>query len=403
MLAPGADIVIVGGGPGGLAAAETAARRGASVIVLEQTGEIGSPTRTSGGSFIPALRALRIPEGLYHPIRRCRFVAPGNQAVFEYDDPVLCIIDVRGVFQLLAERAIAAGAQIRVATTGLAPILEAGAVAGVRARKVGGREYDIPSRVLIDATGYHASLIRQAGVHPGYQRFGVGAEYDLYAPHCDQDEAILIVGGSIAPSGYAWLFPWGRGRVRVGVGVIHADSNAHPEPVLDQLVARAAEFGANLANAQPVEYHFGLIPSDGLADSFTGNGILAVGDAAGQASALVGEGIRWAIKAGQMAGAVAAEAVEQNDCSRAFLARYEKRWRAAHGRNLRIAHEINRRIARWDDERWNEKTELLKLLSPDQFSDALQSNFVASWLPRLLLAKPRLWKEGFRELASLIG
>ena len=43
------DIIIAGGGPAGLSAAEVAARRGISVVVLEQNHEIGSPIRTSGG------------------------------------------------------------------------------------------------------------------------------------------------------------------------------------------------------------------------------------------------------------------------------------------------------------------------------------------------------------------
>jgi len=62
---------------------------------------------------------------------------------------------------------------------------------------------------------------RQEGLDPGIRRFGVGAEYDLYAPHCDQSEVLLIAGSDFAPSGYAWVFPWGRHRVRVGVGIIH--------------------------------------------------------------------------------------------------------------------------------------------------------------------------------------
>ena len=104
------DAIVAGGGPG-LAAAETLAKRGHSVLVLEQNHEIGSPIRTSGGSFIQELDALGIPSHLYHPISRVRFLAPNNSAVFDYVKPVLCVIDVRSVFQFLAERAISAGAR----------------------------------------------------------------------------------------------------------------------------------------------------------------------------------------------------------------------------------------------------------------------------------------------------
>ena len=64
------DVLVAGGGPGGLAAAEAAARGGCSVLVLEAGKEIGSPTRTSGGSFIAELKALGIPDHLFKPPAR---------------------------------------------------------------------------------------------------------------------------------------------------------------------------------------------------------------------------------------------------------------------------------------------------------------------------------------------
>src|ERR1700722_3362275 len=93
------EVIIAGGGPAGLAAAETLALRGCSTLVLEQNHEIGSPIRTSGGSFIDELEELAIPAHLYHPISRVRFVSPGNAAVYDYASPRMCVMDVRGVFQ----------------------------------------------------------------------------------------------------------------------------------------------------------------------------------------------------------------------------------------------------------------------------------------------------------------
>ena len=121
-----ADIVIAGGGPAGLSAAEAAACRGCSVTLLEQNHEIGSPIRTSGGSFIDELQALGIPARLYHPISRVRFCAPHNAVSYDYAVPRLCVIDVRGVFQFLAARAIDAGAQIRLATPALGVVMDSG-------------------------------------------------------------------------------------------------------------------------------------------------------------------------------------------------------------------------------------------------------------------------------------
>lgn len=392
------DIVIAGGGPGGLAAAEAAATFGASVAVFERNSEIGSPTRTSGGSFISDMKAFGIPEHLYHPVGVCRFLSPGRAAEFAYAEPVACVIDVRGVYQHLAERAIAAGAKVFPATTVLSPTMDGVRVTGVRVQTPRGVEASISCRILIDATGYRADLLKQAGVIEGHRRFGVGAEYDLYAPHFNQNEVILLVGSSVAPCGYGWAFPWGRHRVRLGVGVIHADSSANPEDYLNRLLENGASFGMDFRGAQPVEYHTGLIPSDGMADRFVGAGILGVGDSAGQPSALLGEGIRWASYAGEMAGKVAAEAVASSDCSPKFLARYEAQWRSRFGTNLRIAHQINKRIAAWSDEQWDRGTDLLKLFTPDQFAHALRTELTGRWAFDLVRSNPKLLKSGARQL-----
>jgi digeranylgeranylglycerophospholipid reductase len=377
------DVVVAGGGPAGLSAAEALARRGKSVLVLEQNHEIGSPIRTSGGSFVDEMERLGMPERLYHPISRVRFTTPRNEAAFDYATPVMCVIDVRGTFQFLASRAIEAGARIRLSTAAVARV-----DGGVRTRNE-----TLPCSVLIDATGYRSTLLKQAGLDPGFTRFGVGAEYDLYAPHCDQSEAILAVGDQVAPSGYAWVFPWGRNRVRAGIGIIHPDSRENPEKYLDRFVASIP----GLKGAQPIEHHSGLIPSERFAETFTGDGIIGVGDAAGHASSLLGEGIRWAIDAGRMAGEATADALERGDTSREGLLPFERRWKKKFGANLKIAHRINRRIAKWSDSHWDERLEIVKRLTPDQFTEALKTNLSGGWLLKFAAANSwgALWAKRF--------
>ncbi len=377
------ELIIAGGGPGGLSAALTAAKGGCRVIVLERNHEIGSPIRTSGGSFIEELRALGIPENLYHPIARGRFLSPTRSATFEYPTPKFCVIDVRGVYQFLAEQAIAAGATIRLNTAVTQVVKRDGFVCGVKTQTG-----QLDAKMVIDATGHRAALMKDAGMDPGFERFGVGAEYDLYAPHCDEAECVLLVGDRVAPSGYAWVFPWGRHRVRVGVGIIHPDSRENPNEYLDRLVAEADRYGVNLKGAQPVEHHHGLIPSERFADRFVGDGILAVGDAAGHASSLLGEGIRWAIEAGRMAGEVAAKAIRAGDVSRKALEPFEKKWLKRHGADLRLAHKINQRIAKWDDAKWDARMELIERLTPDQFAEALKTNLTGGWLLKFLTSNP---------------
>src|ERR1700681_1180209 len=98
------DVLIVGGGPAGLAAAEAAAAQGVRTLVLERQNEIGYPVHTSGGSWISDMQALDIPEHLYHPISKVVFVSPHREFVLNYDPAVACVVDVRGLYQYLAGR-----------------------------------------------------------------------------------------------------------------------------------------------------------------------------------------------------------------------------------------------------------------------------------------------------------
>ena len=393
------DVVIAGAGPAGLSAAISAATSGASVLVVEQNLEVGSPTRTSGGSFIRELLELGIPESLFHPIQRVRFLSPHRSAAFQYDQPVACIIDVRGVYQHLAIQAAKAGATIWLASKVLDVLRDGDRVSGVRVETRIKSRVEITADVVIDATGYKGHLLRQAGLSPRIERYGVGAEFDMFAPECDENEAVLLVGSEFAPAGYGWVFPWGEHRVRVGVGVIHPDDASDPVKLLDSLVASANRLGVNLTGAQPIEYHFGLIPSD-MAETFVGDGIIGVGDAAGHASTLVGEGIRWAIMAGRMAGNVAASAAKSGDVSTSFLSQFQSEWLRQHGRNLRIANMINRKISKWDDRKWDERTELLSMLSPEEFATALKSDFSLGWALGVAWAHPRLVKAGFGKILT---
>ncbi len=396
------DVLIVGGGPAGLAAAEAAARLGSRTVLLERQSEIGYPVHTSGGSWISDMKALAIPENLYHPVTRVIFVSPHREVSLYYNPAVACVLDVRGVYQHLAGRAVAAGASLRVRHTAEQTIVENGRVLGVTAKNHVSERISVRAAVTIDASGFsrHVGVRTQMG--QAFHRYGYGAEYDMYAPNYPQDELFLIMGSQFAPRGYAWAFPRGNGRVRLGVGVLHPDCDDDARVYLDKIVHDLPQLSDEFKDASPIEYHTGLFPSEGPLERFSRDGLILAGDAGGHGSTLVGEGIRFAIYSGQMAGTIAAEAVKACDTSAAFLGRFDKKWRARFGRDMDIAYMINKRIANYSDEQWDSALDLMKRLTPAQIAQALRGDFSTGLVIGVLARNPGLVATGGKKFLDVL-
>jgi digeranylgeranylglycerophospholipid reductase len=395
------DVLIIGGGPAGLAAAEAAASQGARTLVLERQNEIGYPVHTSGGSWVSDMKALNIPQHLYHPITNVVFLSPKREVSLHYHPAVACVLDVRGVYQHLAGRAIVAGAMLRVRHTVEQTLMENGRIVGVTTKNHHSERITVRAGVTIDASGFSRHVGVRTGMGQAFHRYGYGAEYDLYAPNYSQDELFLIMGSAFAPRGYAWVFPRGNGRVRLGVGVLHPDSDDDARLYLER-VMKLPQLRDKLQGASPVEYHTGLFPSEGPVERFSRDGLLLAGDSAGHGSTLVGEGIRFAIYSGQMAGKVAAEAVRAGNTSAAFLERFDKQWRARFGRDMDISYMINKHIANYSDEQWDSALDLMKRLTPAQIAQALRGDFNASLVMGMLARNPGLIATGGKRFLNLM-
>ena len=396
------NVLIVGGGPAGLAAAEAAAKQGVRTLVLERQNEIGYPVHTSGGSWVSDMEALRIPRHLYHPINKVVFVSPHQEVPLQYNPAVACVLDVRGVYQHLAGRAVAAGATLRMRHTVEQTLMENDRIAGVTAKNHLSERVEFRADVTIDASGFSRHIGVRTEMGKAFHRYGYGAEYDMYAPNYPQDELYLIMGSQFAPRGYAWAFPRGNGRVRLGVGVLHPDSDDDARAYLDSIVRDLPQLTTKFKDASPIEYHTGLFPSEGPLQRFSRDGLLLAGDAGGHGSTLVGEGIRFAIYSGQMAGAVAAEAVKAGNTSSAFLERFDKRWRARFGRDMDISYMINKRIANYTDEQWDGALDLMKRLTPAQMAQALRGDFTAGLVMGVLARNPSLIATGGKKFLDLM-
>lgn len=367
------DVVIAGGGPAGLAVAEPLAAGGYSVLVCERNAQIGVPVRTSGGSWTADVRALGLPDHLWHPIAKLSFRSRGSYALVDWGGPVGCSLDITATWCYLAERARAAGAD--VVTGALAHWTQPGALT-VRRDAESTR---VRCRLAIDATGTPSALSRRAGVHQGFTRVGVGYEHELSAPRFPQDEAMIVVGG-VAPAGYAWAFPRGGTRVRVGVGVNQPDVPDNPRLLYDPFAQALAR---ELAGAELLEVHTGRIPSEEAPRRLTGDGLLVVGDSGAHSNPLVGEGIRHVITAARRAAPIAARALSRPGVvPRERLIRWERAGRRTRGTAWGLAMRANRYMSRMGDEDWDRALDSLAALPAPAVTSLMRNDILS--LPMLV-------------------
>ncbi len=384
------DVVIVGGGPAGLSAAHVLGDAGATVLVVEKDPEIGETVRTSGGTWIRDMAKHGISADLYHPFRRIRLVTAGSEATFEHQEARACVLDVRRAYRYLASRSVQAGASVRTGTTVEALSTRNGRPSGAVLRRASGRTEHVRAEVVVDASGYAARPSRRFGVPIGPRLYGLGLEEELEAPAYDQDEAVLILGREFAPDGYAWAFPCGGGRVRVGIGVPLPASGSRPAELLQRLRAESVHLREALAGARRVEVHRGVVPFSRPREPLVWHGLVRVGDAAGQVSALAGEGIRLAMDAGTMAAQAITGALADDGPGSARLREYERSWRRSQRRELRAAYRVHRRLLGQTDADWERLGRALRPLGAEQVDRLLRSRYSAVWLMGVLVRSPAI-------------
>jgi digeranylgeranylglycerophospholipid reductase len=391
------DVAVVGGGPAGLSAAYTAAKAGAKVILFEKDEAIAHSVRTSGVTWISEMERLGIPAKYYNPVQNYRFVSPSNDVLISGSTAKSCVLDVRAMYQYLAFLAAGAGAKIMVKSNVINVVKEGDRIAGVKASTPKG-DMTVRSTLVIDASGFSASVARRAGAAGEWKRYGVGAEYECYCDDVDSATWVLMVGQRYSEAGYAWIFPLSKNRVRIGVGIGRPESNAEPLEKLHDILEKRLKPLDAIGKIQPVELHYGFIPNEGVRHNSVADGLLMVGDSAGQSNPLVLEGIRYAIEFGRLAGEVGARSLSQ-DAKRESLLDYEKTWKAKVESKIQSALKVQTRWLGLADEEWDKEIEILRDMTVDEFLDFIKADFTAGKMIKLALHHPKL---AARQLFNMI-
>ncbi len=351
----GIDVLVVGAGPAGLAAAirtrqqAAAAGRELAVAVIDKAPAAGNHT-LSGAAFeaaclddlLPGWKDIRHPftAGLV-PVERddmyflrakaanripARVVPPRMHHAGDY------IISVSRLAQFLAEQAEAAGVEVYHGYTARTLIIEDGVVRGVRLADVGlaqdgtpkgnhlpAEEIRAPITILADGThGVLSTEFTQAfggGANP--QVYSLGMKAIVQFPEASPfgtNRVMHTLGYPNPPSVFGGGFLYAMGEKTVAVGLIlgldwkYGDLNpqrefetfrAHP------FISRLLEGGVTVATGAKT------IPEGGVEamGALSAPGAMVTGDGAGFVNMEKIKGIHYAIRSGMAAADTALEAL----------------------------------------------------------------------------------------------
>ena len=393
------DLVVVGAGPAGSSAAFAAAKNGIKVALLEKENSIAQTVRTSGVTWIQNIKEFGIPDDCFNPIKNFSFCSPNNEVTISDSIPRAAVLDVRKTYRWLADEAEKAGADVFVKIN-VNEVLkdDKGDIVGVSGVGPDG-EATFHSKVIIDASGFPSTVCKAMGFVKQWERFGAGAEYEVEAENVDAQTWWLMVGQQYSPAGYAWIFPVGENIVRIGVGIGKPESDVDPTQRLKELMETKLGPIKKLGKITPIEFHYGLIPNDGLSRKTVFNNLILVGDSAGQANPLVLEGIRYAIKFGRVAGKVSSEAIKSGKTNERALYPYEENWKKEIESKINSAGRVQDRWIGLSDQEWDKELDIIKELKSEEFLDFIKADFGLSNMIKLATHHPKL---AVRQLFNLV-
>lgn len=333
------DVVVIGGGPAGLASATDLARNGRHVVLLEEHEQIGYPVHCTGLVGLQAFEELGLSR---ESVRAVVDVAgfrlnEGAPLLIRNERLGAAVID-RGAFDAeLAWHAAAAGADIRV---------------GSRA-----------DRVHVSTTGVSVHTRNRGVIHARAAVLACGANYrfnralGLGVPRAYLQSAQLEVSGrlaehvsvffgnQVAPGGFGWVVPFQRDGIEHSrIGLMCGD---HVAARFEALGQRIASLSGTATSSWPSPRRR-LLPLGPVGRTFATR-VLAVGDAAGLVKPTTGGGIYYSLLTGAMAARVLNERLDDDRLLAEDLEAYERLWRDRLGAEIRIGLAFRTLAAKFSD------------------------------------------------------
>jgi len=358
------DVIVVGAGPAGSTVARWAALGGASVLVLEKDRDIGMPVRCGEAVSNRSLETIVDIDSRWiaATIRRFRLVSPSGHVV-EPDLGGYGYVLERRLFDYdLARLAGEAGAEVRTKCY-VSGLLESdGAWTGVR-YEYNGREQVVRGRIIVGADGVESRVGKWAGIDTTthLRDMETCAQVTIAGADIADDACEFHFGNDVAPTGYLWVFPKGKGKANVGVGISGmASKRKHALRYLEDFLKRRYPRASVLSTIA------GGVPCAPTLDTIVQRNIVLVGDAAHQVNPMTGGGITSGMVAGKLAGEAIAATVRADDLT--TLRNYEKQWRKHQGNRHRTYHRMKTAVYGFSDEALDDIAARVLQLPPDKRS-----------------------------------
>ena len=337
------DVLVVGAGPAGSAAAQMLARGGLDVVLVDA--HAFPRDKVCGDGLIPdahnAMRRLGVLDEVMARAQRPGHVACIGPRGGRIDVPgTLAVLQRRVLDDVLCRAAIAAGARMH-APVRFVGVLEEGEgegrrVVGARLQS-GGARRELRCAWLIVATGAVPQALIAAGVCERRTPSAIALRgYVRNAAMAARITELEVLWHPRLKPGYGWIFPCPDGVFNIGVGVVHSHAKGHDGRSSMQDVNLRESFQAFTEVYAPARElveggtWVGALKGAPLRCSLEGAryskpGLLVTGEAAGSTYAFTGEGIGKALETGILAAEAVLEGRDRSLPDADVRAAYEAR------------------------------------------------------------------------------
>jgi geranylgeranyl reductase family protein len=301
------DVLVIGAGPAGSAAAIQLARAGAQTVLVDQ--RVFPRDKVCGDGLISDALGALTTLGLGDVV--ARESTPGNE--LRVYPPLGRHVGLRGAFAclprerldtILSDAALAAGAHRVYGATASSALDDNGRVAGARI-VVGKSTCAVKAAVTLLATGANATALRTFGLEASLQPSAVAgrAYYEAPADLVAKYPSLIIGYDREWCPGYGWIFPSPGNRFNIGVGLFAgASSEGRLREFWQVFTSRFAPAAEILRASKAVTPFRGAPLRTAMSgDTFGRPGLLALGEAASLTYAATGEGIGKAMESGIIA------------------------------------------------------------------------------------------------------